>query len=53
MGIIPPRSLHYGGVNAAMGDASVRFIANQIDILAFQRMGHRRDGSASNNTGDQ
>jgi prepilin-type N-terminal cleavage/methylation domain-containing protein/prepilin-type processing-associated H-X9-DG protein len=52
-GIIPPRSLHNGGVNAAMGDASVRFIANEIDVLAFQRMGHRRDGSASNDTGDR
>ena len=43
-GIIPPRSLHPGGVNVAMGDASVRFINNSINLLLFQRLGHRSDG---------
>jgi len=44
LGIIPPRSLHPGGVNAALGDASVRFISSDIDTLTFQRLGHRSDG---------
>ena len=42
--IIPPRSNHPGGVNACLGDASVRFIPSTIDVLTFQRMGHRSDG---------
>jgi len=48
-GIIPPRSQHPGGVNAAMGDGSVRFITNSIDLLTFQRLGHRTDGQALGN----
>lgn len=43
-GIFPPRSLHPGGVNAVFGDGSVRFIANTVDVLTFQRLGHRSDG---------
>ena len=43
-GIIPPRSMHPGGVNALLGDGSVRFISNTVDILAFQRLGHVADG---------
>ncbi len=44
-GIIPPRSLHPGGVNAALGDASVRFISSTVDTLTFQRLGARNDGN--------
>ncbi len=44
LGIIPPRSLHPGGVNAVLGDASVRFISNDVKTLLFQRLGHRNDG---------
>jgi prepilin-type N-terminal cleavage/methylation domain-containing protein len=43
-GIIPPRSLHTAGVNAALGDGSVRFISNSVDLLTFQRLGHTFDG---------
>ncbi len=43
-GIIPPRSAHPNGVNAAFGDGSVRFIPNNIDVLTFQLLGHRNDG---------
>jgi prepilin-type N-terminal cleavage/methylation domain-containing protein len=50
-GIIPPRSLHRGGVDAAMGDGSVRFIVNEIDLLTFQRMGHADDGQSTGDTG--
>lgn len=48
-GIIPPRSLHPGGVNAALGDASVRFISETIDLLTFQRLGNRMDGQPISN----
>ncbi len=43
-GIIPPRAMHPGGVNAALGDASVRFISETVDLLTFQRLGNRADG---------
>ncbi len=44
VGIMPPRSLHTGGVNAVLGDGSVRFIRDSIDVLTFQRLGNARDG---------
>ncbi len=49
LGIIPPRSLHPGGVNATLGDASVRFISETIDLVTFQRLGHRADGQVLGN----
>ena len=49
MGIIPPRSLHPGGVNAVLGDASTRFISNSVNTLTFQRLGNRKDGEAIGN----
>lgn len=45
-GIVPPRSYHPGGVNAALGDASVRFISDTIDLTIWQRAGAREDGNA-------
>jgi prepilin-type N-terminal cleavage/methylation domain-containing protein/prepilin-type processing-associated H-X9-DG protein len=47
-GIIPPRSAHTGGVNALLGDGSVRFIRDSVDLLTFQRLGHRNDGQPLN-----
>ena len=44
-GIMPPRSQHLGGVNAVLGDGSVRFIRNQVDTLTFQRLGSIRDNN--------
>lgn len=44
-GIVPPRSAHARGVNAAFGDGSVRFLSNQINVLTFQQLGHRSDGA--------
>jgi prepilin-type N-terminal cleavage/methylation domain-containing protein/prepilin-type processing-associated H-X9-DG protein len=44
-GVIPPRSNHGGYVNAMFCDGSIRPVADNIDILTFQRMGHRRDGA--------
>jgi prepilin-type N-terminal cleavage/methylation domain-containing protein/prepilin-type processing-associated H-X9-DG protein len=43
-GLIPPRSLHTGGVNALLGDGSVRFVPNSVDLGTFQRLGNRNDG---------
>lgn len=43
-GILPPRAMHSGGVNALVGDGSVRFVGNSVDVLAFQRFGHAADG---------
>ena len=48
-GILPPRSMHTGGVNALLGDGSVRFIPNSIDLLTFQRLGNRNDGQVVGN----
>jgi prepilin-type N-terminal cleavage/methylation domain-containing protein/prepilin-type processing-associated H-X9-DG protein len=48
-GLIPPRSMHTGGVNAVFGDGSVRFIRSSIDLLTFQRLGHRSDGQVISN----
>jgi len=40
----PPRSMHGGGAGMVMGDGSVRFASNDVDLLTFQRLGHRNDG---------
>ena len=45
-GILPPRSNHINGVNAVLGDGSVRFINNSVDLITFQRLGSRNDGRA-------
>ena len=37
-------SAHSGGINAAFGDCSVRFINYTIDPLTFNKLGHRADG---------
>lgn len=47
-GVIPARSLHPGGVNAVMGDGSVRFANNNVDLLTWQFTGARNDGTAVN-----
>jgi prepilin-type N-terminal cleavage/methylation domain-containing protein/prepilin-type processing-associated H-X9-DG protein len=47
-GSIASRSRHPGGVNVAMGDCSVRFVTQTIDLLTWQRMGARNDGQPVN-----
>lgn len=42
-GARPPRSKHSGGVNVAMGDGSVRFVTNTVNLLTWQYMGARND----------
>jgi prepilin-type N-terminal cleavage/methylation domain-containing protein len=48
-GIIPPRSMHTGGVNAVLGDGSVRFIQNSINPATFQLIGDAKDGLPTGN----
>jgi len=43
-GAHPPRGRHPGGVNVALGDGSVRFVSETIDLAAFQAAGGRNDG---------
>jgi prepilin-type processing-associated H-X9-DG protein len=37
-------SYHVGGANFAMGDGSVRFISENIDVELFEQLGNRADG---------
>ncbi len=47
-GIIPASSFHPGGVNALLGDGSVRYVLNSISLNVWQRVGARNDGTAVN-----
>ena len=38
------RSRHTGGVNAVLGDGSVKFVRNSIDLVTWQALGTRADG---------
>ncbi|MCA9271218.1 MAG: DUF1559 domain-containing protein [Planctomycetales bacterium] len=42
--VFAARSRHPGGVNAALGDASVHFITNSIDATVWEHMGTSRGG---------
>jgi prepilin-type N-terminal cleavage/methylation domain-containing protein len=44
-GIIPARSFHPGGVNGVLGDGSVRFFNNTINLATWQFIGARNDGA--------
>lgn len=46
IGVFAARSLHPGGVNAAMADGSVRFFQNGIDVRIWRALGTRRGGEA-------
>jgi hypothetical protein len=41
------RSMHRGGMNVGMGDASVRFVDEQIDAAVWQGLGTRDGGEPS------
>lgn len=43
-GVVPPRSLHPGGVQVAMADGSVKFVSDSVDFINWQRLGARADG---------
>jgi len=38
-GLFPARSRHPGGVQVSLGDASVRFISDSVDLILYQSMG--------------
>ena len=42
------RSKHTGGVNVAMADGSVRFVADSIDLTTWRAMGTRSNGEVVN-----
>ena len=42
--MIAARSLHPGGVNAGLCDASVRFVSSTINWVTYQELGSRNDG---------
>src|SRR6185503_16026470 len=41
------RSHHPGGVNAQLGDGSIRFISNSIDVVAYRGLGTRSGGEVA------
>jgi prepilin-type N-terminal cleavage/methylation domain-containing protein/prepilin-type processing-associated H-X9-DG protein len=43
------RSRHTGGVNAVMGDGSVRFFSNSIDLLTWRALGTAQGGEVVSN----
>jgi prepilin-type N-terminal cleavage/methylation domain-containing protein/prepilin-type processing-associated H-X9-DG protein len=47
--IVSARSAHTGGVNVTMGDGSVRFVSNGINVATWRAMGSRNGGEVSNN----
>ena len=38
------RSLHPGGVNIALGDGSVRFVSDTVDLAVWRGLGTRAGG---------
>lgn len=42
-GVYPARSRHTGGVQCVLGDGSVRFITDSIDLVNWHRFGSRND----------
>jgi prepilin-type processing-associated H-X9-DG protein len=46
--IISARSLHTGGVNASMGDGSVRFVSDSIALNIWRAVGTRNVGEVAN-----
>ena len=45
-GVIPPRSMHPGGVVVGLGDGSIRFVSETINLRTWQRLANRRDGQS-------
>ncbi|MDG3003188.1 DUF1559 domain-containing protein [Paludisphaera mucosa] len=41
---VPPSSLHPGGVNAMMGDGSVRFVKSSVGLQTWRALGTRNGG---------
>jgi prepilin-type N-terminal cleavage/methylation domain-containing protein len=45
-GIFPARSRHPGGAHHGLGDASVQFITESVDLFVYQSLGSRDGGEA-------
>ncbi len=43
---VPPTSLHPGGVNVLMGDGSVHFVKDSVNLLTWRGLGTRNGGEA-------
>jgi prepilin-type N-terminal cleavage/methylation domain-containing protein/prepilin-type processing-associated H-X9-DG protein len=43
------RSRHSGGINAALGDGSVRFFSNSVDLLTWRALGTAQGGEVVSN----
>ena len=48
--IMPPSSRHPGGVNVLMGDGSVKFVKDSIDLATWRALGTRAGGEIINNS---
>lgn len=44
---MPPSSKHPGGVNVALGDGSVRFVSNSVNLVSWRAMGTRNGGETN------
>jgi prepilin-type N-terminal cleavage/methylation domain-containing protein/prepilin-type processing-associated H-X9-DG protein len=42
--VVPPSSLHPGGVNLLFGDGSVRFVKSSVDLVTWRALGTRKGG---------
>jgi prepilin-type N-terminal cleavage/methylation domain-containing protein len=42
--VVPPSSMHTGGLNLLLGDGSVRFVANGISLTTWRAVGSRNGG---------
>lgn len=47
---MPFGSMHPGGMNAAMGDGSIRFINQNIDMTTYRAIGSRDQGEVINSS---
>ena len=43
-GVFPSRSRHSGGATHAMGDGSVQFISNSVNLTTYQGLGSAKGG---------
>ena len=48
---VSPASYHPGGVNLCMGDGSVRFVPDAIDLIVWRALGTRQGNEAMNELG--
>jgi prepilin-type N-terminal cleavage/methylation domain-containing protein len=47
-GVWPSRSRHTGGAMHAMGDGSVQFISQNVDLITYQGLGSAKGGDVAN-----